>query len=130
MKTLRRCLSGGLFFLSSAVIFTAGVKAPAQTAGSSSIPVVTIKATKPLASGPGNPGVFTVFRQGNTNVTLNVFCAIGGSASNGVDYAEMSSYVEIPAGAMSNAIVITPLATASSSTAAKRLSCNLRRRLR
>lgn len=36
MKMLRRCLSGGLFFLSSAVIFTAGIKASGQTTGSGS----------------------------------------------------------------------------------------------
>lgn len=119
MKTLRCCLNGGIFFLSSAVIFTVGTRASAQTSGSNSIPVVTIQATQPFASGPENPGVFTVFRQGNTNQTLNVYYEIGGSASNGVDYSEISNFVLIPGGAISNTIVITPLATPSSSAAAK-----------
>lgn len=117
MKMPRRCLSGGLFFLSSAIVFTAGIWACAQT--SSSIPVVTIKATQPFASSPKNPGVFTVFRQGDTNQTLNVYYQIGGSASNGVDYAKISNFVLIPGGEVSNTIVITPLATPSSGAAAK-----------
>lgn len=119
MKMLRHCLGCGLFFLSSAVIFTTVIKAPGQTAGSSSVPVVTIQATQPFASGPGKPGVITVFRQGDTNETLNVFYNIGGSASNGVDYAEISNYVNIPGGAVSSTIVITPLETTSSSTVTK-----------
>jgi hypothetical protein len=117
MKMLRVCLSGGLFFLTSAVIFAAAIEVSAQT--SASIPTVTIQATQPLASGPGAPGVFTVFRNGDTNLTLNVFYTIGGSASNGVDYVEISNYVMIPGGAISNTIVITPFETTSSSTVAK-----------
>lgn len=112
MKMLRL-----LFFSISAVIFAVGIRASAQTTGSSSIPVVTIQATQPVASNPGKPGVFTLFRQGDTNETLNVYCAIGGSASNGVDYAEISNFVTIPGGATSNTIVITPLATSSSTIA-------------
>jgi len=64
MKTVSRCLSDGSLFLLSVVIFALGIKVSAQTAVSNSIPVVTIKATQPLASGPGSPGVFTVFREG------------------------------------------------------------------
>jgi hypothetical protein len=114
MKMFRDRLSSGLFLLSSAVVFTGGIKAFAQA--SDSIPIVTIQATEPLASGSG---VFTVFRRGDTNETLNVFYTIGGSASNGVDYAEISNYLTIPGGAISNTIVITPLAATSSSTVAK-----------
>src|SRR5215469_14215693 len=117
MKSLCRCL-GGLFLL-SVVIIAVGMRASAQTTDSNLIPVVIIKATQPIASGPGSPGVFTVFRQGNTNQTLNVFYNIGGSASNGVDYAKISNFLLIPAGANSNTIVITPLATTSSGTVAK-----------
>jgi len=80
-----------------------------QTSGSS-VPVVTIQATTPVASGPGSPGVFTVFRAGGTNAILNVYYVIGGTASNGTDYAEISNWVPVPAGATSNTITITPLA--------------------
>ena len=37
------------------------------------IPVVTIKATDPLATWSGNPGVFTVYRAGNPTPNLNVY---------------------------------------------------------
>jgi hypothetical protein len=84
------------------------------------VPVVTIQATDPVAIAyqPGNPspftplgklGVFTVFRQGNTNSALNVYYQIGGTATNGVDYASISDWVTIPAGAVSNLIRIMPI---------------------
>lgn len=119
MKMLRRYLSNGLFWVSSAVILATGIRASAQTGASNTIPIVTILATQPDATGPGNPGIFTVFRQGNTNETLDVYYNIGGSASNGVDYAKISNYLTVPGGAISNTIAITPLETTSSSTVAK-----------
>lgn len=116
MKTLHCRFQVGLCLLSTLAGLTGGVKVLAQTAssGSNSVPVVTIQATEPVATGPGNPGVFTVFRDGNTNVALNVFYEIGGTASNGVDYATISQWVAIPAGAMSNDIIITPIKSQSS----------------
>ena len=75
----------------------------------SSIPVVSLRATDPLASWSGDTGTFTVFRDGPTNASLNVYYAIGGSASNGVDYAEISHWVSIPAGVRSNTITISPI---------------------
>jgi hypothetical protein len=80
----------------------------AQTAGNT-IPVVTIAATDPLASESGDTGTFTLFRAGPTNSTLNVFCAIGGAASNGVDYALLPNVVTIPAGATSAQISVVPV---------------------
>ncbi len=73
------------------------------------IPVVTISATTPIASSPASPGVFTVSRAGDTNLTLNVYYSISGTASNGVDYAQISNWVLIPAGTISNVITITPI---------------------
>src|SRR5690349_13594426 len=78
----------------------------AQTTG---IPVVTIRATVPLASWSGDTGTFTAFREGPTNADLNVFYWIGGTASNGVDYATIGNYVMIPAGVRTNSIVIKPI---------------------
>jgi hypothetical protein len=72
-------------------------------------PVVTIKATDPLASWSGDTGTFTVFRDGPTNADLNVYYAIGGSASNSVDYTQISHWVSIPAGITSNTITISPI---------------------
>jgi hypothetical protein len=119
MKTFRCGLRGTLFFLMCAVFFGVGARLRGQTSGPGLIPVVTIQATQPIASGPGHPGVFTVFRQGNTNETLNVYYDIGGSASNGVDYAEITQWVTIPAGVFSNTILITPPASLPSGGAAK-----------
>jgi hypothetical protein len=82
----------------------------AQTSSSNSVPVVTVAATAPFAMGPANPGVFTVFRSGSTNATLNVWYDLGGTASNGLDYAAISPHlVAIPAGAASSPVVITPI---------------------
>ncbi len=119
MKMLRCCLKTGLCLVSFLAVLTCGTKASAQTTESNVVPVVTLQATGPIASGPGNPGVFTVFRQGDTNEGLNVYYDIGGSASNGVDYAQISQFVMIAAGAISNTISIEPLTNPPSGTVAK-----------
>ena len=72
------------------------------------IPVVTIKATDPLATWSGNPGVFTVLRKNNPAPTLNVYYQISGTASNGRDYQLIPNWVTIPSGVLSADIVINP----------------------
>jgi hypothetical protein len=77
-------------------------------------PILTIYATDPLASEPGvltiiDPGVFTIYRSGNTNTTLLAQYAVSGSASNGVDYSALTNAVVIPAGQVSANVVINPL---------------------
>jgi hypothetical protein len=131
MKMLRSWLKRGQLLVWSAAIFACGTKVFAQTADPGTIPVVTIQATVPVAiayqqqsiPAPFTPlgklGVFTVFRHGNTNVTLNVFYQISGTASNGVDYYQISNWVTIPAGVTSNSITILPLANAPTSNVAK-----------
>jgi len=85
----------------------------------SSIPVVTVQATQ-LTTTVTYPGAFTVYRAGNTDATLNVWYDLGGTASNGVDYAAIPpQLVEIPAGATFNTIVIAPLTSPSSAGAVK-----------
>ena len=94
-----------------------GANCPAQTGGA--VPVVTVQATQPFATAT-SPGVFAVFRTGSTDATLNVWYDLGGTASNGVDYSLIPPHtVTIAAGATSNTIVITPLASASSGSVAK-----------
>ncbi len=73
------------------------------------VPVVTIRATDPVATWSGNPGVFTVLRSGNPIPALNVYCQIAGSASNGKDYGMISSFVQIPSGVLSADVVIRPI---------------------
>ena len=61
--------------------------------------IVTIQATMPLASEPGNnPAIFTFSRAGNTNSALTVSFGIGGTASNGVDYATITNSISLEAG--------------------------------
>jgi hypothetical protein len=98
-------LAKGLFsaFCLSLALASAGF---AQT---SSVPVVTIQATDYHGTWTGDPAVFTVFRSGNPVAALNVYCCISGTASNGVDYQTIGSFVSLPAGVLSNTIVIHPV---------------------
>lgn len=52
---------------------------------------------------------FTVFRFGATNDDLDVTYAIGGTATNGVDYVPLSGAVSIPAGQRAAAITVIPI---------------------
>ena len=82
--------------------------------------VVSIVATDAYASeGPWwreggtvrgtNTATFAVRRAGPTNDAVTVKYHIGGTASNGVDYTELSGLVTIPAGARSARITVIPL---------------------
>src|SRR5436190_20878541 len=86
-RKLIRCrlLVSRLLVLSA---FGVAVSSPAQSSDPTNyvIPVVTIRATDPLASWTGDTATFSVFRDGSTNAALNVYYLIGGTASNGVDY--------------------------------------------
>src|SRR5205823_3218416 len=100
---LKRTLAVFVFVLSSASIILA------QSTTNYPLPVVSIRATDPSASESGDPGVFTVFRDGATNNSLNIFYLIGGSASNGVDYATLGNWVVMPAGARAAEIKVLPI---------------------
>ncbi len=85
------------------------------------LPLVTLSATDGLAAEPclgvippdgPDPGRFTVRRDGGTNVAFLVNYSIGGSASNGVDYAALSGSVTIPAGRYEADIPVHPSADA------------------
>ena len=133
MKAFYSCLNSSQLIVLSVVLLMCGAKIFAQTAGADTVPVVTIQATDPVAiayqssnQDPYSPftplgklGVFTVFRHGDTNLTLNVYYQIGGTASNGVDYAQIPNWVTIPAGATSNSISILPLANSPASNVTK-----------
>jgi hypothetical protein len=73
------------------------------------IPVVTVQATVPRATWSGEPGVFTVYRTGDPAPALNVYCCIGGTASNGVDYQSIGSFVSLSSGVMSNNVIVKPI---------------------
>ena len=106
MKALHLVGSVKGVFLACALMLATAFGSLAQTG---LIPVVTVQATWPIAT-VSNSGVFTVFRAGNTNAALNVWYDLGGTASNGVDYATVPEHlVAVAAGAISNTIVIKPL---------------------
>src|SRR5215469_7023593 len=86
------------------------VGALAQT---NSFSVVTIKATDPVALESGKPATFTVFRSGSTNASSLVYFKISGTASNGVNYTNISQFLTVPAGANSATITIQPIPDAS-----------------
>src|SRR5882672_12709460 len=56
-----------------------------------------------------NTATFVVRRTGPTNHSLTINYAIGGSASNGVDYVAIPGSVTIPAGEHSARITIVPI---------------------
>jgi hypothetical protein len=69
-----------------------------------------------MASEPGNnPGSFTLGREGDTNAALTVAFSLGGTASNGVDYAAIPTSVTLAAGQVSTNIAVTPLSEPNSS---------------
>ncbi|HPC60468.1 MAG TPA: Calx-beta domain-containing protein [Verrucomicrobiota bacterium] len=67
------------------------------------------EAAETLPTGIPNPAVFAVTRTGGTQFPLVVFYSVGGSASNGLDYRPLTGRVLIPAGAVSNHIVVEPI---------------------
>src|ERR1041385_4938519 len=104
MKMLRKLLRPAT--TAPAVAFfllTFGSSIFAQTNGL--MPVVSVRATDPLASWAGDTGTFTLFRDGPTNAALNVFFRTTGTASNGVDYGDIGNTVMIPAGVRTNSII-------------------------
>jgi hypothetical protein len=84
-------------------------RSSAQTAIDSSIPIVSMEATDPLATWGGNPGSILIIRRGNPLPALNVYCCISGTASNGVDYQSIGNFVQVPSGVMSARVVIHPI---------------------
>ncbi len=81
----------------------------AQVAVSNSIPLVTLQPIDSQADWAGDPGTISVLRTGNPAPALNVYLCLSGTASNGVDYQTLGNFVPLPAGVMSNAVVIQPI---------------------
>ena len=87
MKMLRSGDPRYQTYFAACLLVTCAITAFAQT----NLPIVRIRATDPFASESGDPGLFTISRDGGgTNSSLSVLCHIGGSGSNGVDYVALS----------------------------------------
>ena len=72
-------------------------------------PVVTIAASDSSAAEPSNAGQFSITRTGSTASSLSVSFSRSGSATNGSDYASLSSPVSIPAGSASVTLNVSPI---------------------
>jgi hypothetical protein len=75
----------------------------------SSKPTVTVTATDSTASEPGsNTGKYRISRTGSTALSLPVYFAMSGSATNGTDYNTISSPKTISAGSSYLDVTLTP----------------------
>ena len=108
MKRLHWLLPSQVFGLTVGILVTSSPGSFGQTTNTL-FPVVTVRATDPFASESGDTGTFTLFRDGATNQTLNVYCIYRGTASNGVDYATLPNFVMIPAGTRTAPVVVKPI---------------------
>ncbi len=74
------------------------------------LPNVSVIATSPVAFEQGEiPGVFTLSRTGSPTDPLDVFYALSGTATPGLDYIEPSGIATFPAGSSHTTVVITPI---------------------
>jgi hypothetical protein len=82
-------------------------------ASSGSLPLVSIVATDPVAAEGGDSGTFVFTRTFDdvilTNVPVTVSYAVGGTASNGVDYPTLSGQITIPIGQTNVVLTVTPI---------------------
>ncbi|MCE9609448.1 MAG: hypothetical protein K8R23_04405 [Chthoniobacter sp.] len=91
------------------------------------IPTVSVRVTDALAFRedlPGRTASFAIERTGSVTDPLVVSYTIGGTATNGVDYATIPSSVTIPAGSSSATIVIDPFVTVGAITETVSLTLN------
>lgn len=78
-------------------------------------PVVNIVTTDPEAAEPDpllpafNTASFLISRSGPTNLPLDVFYSVGGTAANGLDYQFLPGMLRIPAGASGASLVVWPI---------------------
>jgi hypothetical protein len=77
------------------------------TVTDSNVAIVSITAAAPSVIEGGDPTTFTVSRSGATTLALTVNLTIGGTASNGDDYAALSGTIVIPAGESSVTLPLT-----------------------
>ncbi len=95
MKTLRSLWLAACAFILGPVALSLPIFA-AETPR----PLVILLTTDPIATESGSEnGRFLVVRTGPTQYAITVFYTLGGTAQNGVDYAELPGQITIPAGA-------------------------------
>jgi hypothetical protein len=100
--------------LAANAAYTVGAAASAtvtiQSDDVAALPVVTIAATDAIATEAGlTTGQYTVTRTGATTAALTVGYTVGGTATAGSDYLALAGSVQIPAGAASATVTVTPI---------------------
>jgi hypothetical protein len=95
----------------AAYLLTVGtVSAAAVIADDDILPTVSVVASDAAAAeNPADAGMFTIDRNGRIDGDLIVNYAMGGTASNGVDYAALSGSAVIPDGQSATTVTIAPL---------------------
>jgi hypothetical protein len=74
------------------------------------LPTVTITATDATATEkPLTTGTFALSRTGSTAAVLTVYYTMGGSTTSGSDYTALPGRVDIPRGASTATITVTPI---------------------
>lgn len=95
---------------------------------SSPIPTVTIAPTDTNAAESSTtiaPATFTITRSGDLTDALTVTYMLGGTATNGIDYNNLTSSVIIPAGQASATIRVTPVNDANATEGNETVSLTL-----
>jgi hypothetical protein len=72
-------------------------------------PTLKIVAVASAAAEPNQSGLINIARTGPTTASLTVSYSISGTAQNGVDYQTLSGTAQIPAGAASVDLAVTPI---------------------
>jgi hypothetical protein len=73
-------------------------------------PTVTVSAPDSVAGEPGtNAGLVTITRSSPGPAPLTVYFRLSGTASHGVDFRSLGTWIAIPAGATSVPIVVSPI---------------------
>ncbi len=90
-------------------------------------PQISLEAMEPYAVKTSqSPGLFLVSRSGVLDRSVLVRLQIGGTAVNGVDYARINSYVNLPAGQTATIIEINPIQLALFPDGAKTVSVSVK----
>ncbi len=103
----------------SAGAYTAQVNGMGDTSGVALVEVYDITPTGPVvvsvaasrstaSEAGGQPGEFTISRTGDLSLPITVSYGVSGSATNGMDFPELSGTAVIPAGASSVTVVVQP----------------------
>jgi hypothetical protein len=98
-------VDNGINYLVRATSFSSGATGNYSLI-TTTLPTVTIQPTDPnavetLEGQTSNPGEFRISRSGSTANALTVNYTVGGSATNGTDYSNLTNSIVIPVGASS-----------------------------